>query len=115
MVRHSEERIHERKKMFGGEGEAEFHRILNGPEEMYGKGRVFSHTILEKGAEIGWHVHHGDSETYLILKGQGLYNGNGILRNVGPGDVTIVGDGEGHALQCISDEPLEAIALILYT
>ena len=115
MIRRNDERIHERKKMFGGEGEAIFHRILNGPEEMYGKGRVFSHLVLERGCEIGWHVHNGDGETYCILKGLGLYNDNGILREVGPGDVTVVGDGEGHALKCISDEPLEAIALILYT
>ena len=53
MVRHFDERIHERKQMFGGQGEAQFHRILNGPDEMYGKGRVFSHVVLEKGAEIG--------------------------------------------------------------
>ena len=114
MVRHFDERIHERKQMFGGQGEAQFHRILNGPDERYGKGRVFSHVVLEKGAEIGWHVHHGDGETYLILKGLGLYNDNGIQRQVVPGDVTFVDDGEGHSLQCISDEPLEAIALILY-
>ena len=91
MVRRNEERIHERKNMFGGAGEAIFHRILNGPEEMYGKGRVFSHVVLEPGCEIGWHVHHGDGETYCILKGLGLYNDNGILRQVGPGDVTVVG------------------------
>ena len=46
MVRHFDERIHERKQMFSGQGEAQFHRILNGPEEMYGKGRVFSHVVL---------------------------------------------------------------------
>ena len=33
MVRHYDERIHEKKQMFGGEGEAVFHRILNGPEQ----------------------------------------------------------------------------------
>ena len=114
MIRHFEERVHEKKQMFGGAGEAVFHRILNGPEEMYGKGRVFSHLVLEKGAEIGWHVHHGDGETYCILKGRGEYNDNGTLLEVGPGDVTFVDDGEGHALKGISDEPLEAIALILY-
>ncbi len=47
MVRHFDERIHEKKQMFGGEGQAQFHRILNGPDEMYGKGRVFSHVVLE--------------------------------------------------------------------
>ena len=114
MVRHFDERIHERKQMFGGEGEAIFHRVLNGPDEMFGKGRVFSHVVLEKGTEIGWHIHHGDGETYLVLKGEGLYNDNGVQRKVEAGDVTFVDDGQGHAMQAISDEPREMIALILY-
>ena len=114
MVRRYDERIHEKRKMFGGEGEVLFHRILNGPDEMYGKGRVFSHAVLEKGAEVAWHVHHGDGETYLILKGEGLYNDNGVQRRGEAGDVTFTDDGEGHALRGISDEPLEAIALVLY-
>ena len=87
MIRRYDERLHEQKKMFGGEGEALFHRILNGPDEMYGKGR---------------------------LKGRGEYNDNGTIVEVAAGDVTFTDDGEGHALKCVSDEPLEAIALILY-
>ena len=114
MIRRYDERLHEQKKMFGGEGEALFHRILNGPDEMYGKGRVFSHLVLEKGCEIGWHVHHGDGETYYILRGRGLYNDNGTEVEVGPGDVTFVDDEEGHALRNVGEGDLEAVALILY-
>ena len=114
MIRRNSDCITERKKMFGGEGEAFFHRILNGPEEMYQKGRVFSHVTLEKGCEIGWHIHHGDGETYYILRGKGEYNDNGKVVEVLPGDVTFVDDGEGHSLKNIGEEPLEAIALILY-
>ena len=62
MIRRFDERIHEKKNMFGGEGEVLFHRILNGPDEMLGKGRVFTHTVLEKGTGIGSHVHDGDRE-----------------------------------------------------
>ena len=114
MVRRSEEKQLLVAKMFGGEGEGKMYCILNGPEEMYNKGRVFRHLILEPGCEVGWHIHHGDGETYYILKGRGLYNDNGRELEVVPGDVTFVDDGEGHALRCISEEPLEAIALILY-
>ena len=103
-----------RKKLFDGAGEAEMHVILKAPEEMYGKGRVFNRVVLAPGAEIGWHIHHGDGETYLVLKGEGLYNDNGVQRKVEAGDVTFVDDGQGHAMQAISDEPLEMIALILY-
>ena len=114
MIRRSNEKAVESKKLFGGAGEAEMHRILNGAPEMYGKGRVFNHLVLRPGCEIGWHIHHGDGETYYILKGRGLYNDNGTEVEVGPGDVTFCDAEEGHALKNIGDEDLEAIALILY-
>ena len=114
MIRRSDEKTVTQTKMFGGGGEALMYSILNGNDEMYGKGRVFRHLILKPGCGIGWHIHHGDGETYYILKGQGEYNDNGSVTTVGPGDVTFVDDGEGHSLSCLGDEPLEAIALILY-
>lgn len=114
MIRRSEEKITESKKLFNGAGEAVMQKILNGADEMYGKGRVFNHLLLRPGCEVGWHVHHGDGETYYILKGHGSYNDNGTVVKVGPGDVTFVDDGEGHALINDEDEDMEAIALILY-
>ena len=114
MIRRSEEKTVEVKKMFDGEGQAVLNHILNGADEMYGKGRVFSLLHLEPGCEVGWHIHHGDGETYFILRGRGLYSDNGQPVEVFPGDVTFVDDGEGHSLRCVSEEPLEAIALILY-
>ena len=100
---------------FGGAGMVENHKILTGPEEMCGKGRVFNHAVLQPGCEIGFHIHRGDCETYYFLKGRGAYDNNGTPVEVGPGDVTCVGDGEGHSLRCLGDEPLEFIALVLYT
>ena len=114
MIRRSEEKTVTVQNLFGGAGEAEMHKILNGADEMYGKGRVFNHVLLRPGCEVGWHVHHGDGETYYILKGRGLYNDNGTTAEVGPGDVTFVDDGEGHALLNYGEEDLEAIALILF-
>ena len=100
--------------MFDGAGQARMRLILESNAEMYDKGRVFNHLYLEPGCEVGWHIHHGDGETYYILKGRGEYNDNGTVVTVGPGDVTFVDDGEGHSLKCIGDETLEAIALILF-
>ena len=114
MIRRNEERTLDVKQMFGGQGQAKMYRILEGADEMYGKGRVFNHLFLEPGCEIGWHVHHGDGETYYILKGQGEYSDNGTVTTLGPGDVAFVDDGEGHSLKNVGQEPLEAIALILY-
>ncbi len=115
MIRRSNEKAVEFKKLFGGEGEAEMHKILVGAEEMLGKGRLFNHMFLKPGAEVGWHVHKGDCETYYILKGKGEYSDNGTMIEVFPGDMTFVGDGEGHSIKAVGDETLEFIALILYT
>ena len=114
MIRRKDKATVVRKQMFGGAGEAVMRQLLNGDGEMYGKGRVFNHLFLAPGAEIGWHVHHGDGETYYILRGRGEYSDNGRLTTVEPGDVTFTDDGEGHSLKAVGDEPLEAIALILY-
>ena len=114
VIRRRDEVAVEMKKMFGGAGEVEHHRLLLGAEEMYGKGRLFNHVVIRPGCELGWHVHHGDGETYYILRGRGEYSDNGTLIEVGPGDVMYVGDGEGHSMKAVGDEPLEMIALILY-
>jgi mannose-6-phosphate isomerase-like protein (cupin superfamily) len=114
-VRRKEDAPVQRRKLFDGAGEAEMHVILTGADEMYGKGRLFNHLYLEPGAEVGWHIHHGDSETYYILRGHGEYSDNGTLVEIKAGDTTLVGDGEGHSLKNTGDETLEAIAMILYT
>lgn len=115
MVRKSADKLSNSKKMFGGAGEIKMQLILEGPEEMQGKGRVFDHVVIEPGCEIGWHVHESESETYYILKGQGQYNDNGQVVTVGPGDVTVVGVGQGHSMINNGTENLEMIALILFS
>lgn len=114
MVRRNDERRVDVKKMFDGDGQVELHHILQSNEEMYNKGRVFSHVVLNPGCEVGWHVHHGDGETYYVLKGEGDYNDNGTMVHVVPGDVTFVDDNEGHSIKNNGTEPLELIALILF-
>lgn len=57
---------------------------------------VFSRTQpFIRAVPIGYHVHDGESETYYILSGRGIFNDNGTVVEVGPGDVTFTGDGEG--------------------
>lgn len=99
---------------FDGVGEITVRNLLNGDSEMSGKGRVFGHTTVYPGSAIGYHVHHGDSETYYILSGTGRYNDNGTISMVTSGDVTYTVPGEGHGIECVGEEPIEMIALILY-
>ena len=85
-VRRSNEVSVNRKQMFGGAGEVEMHQLLRGADEMYGKGRLFNHVVLEPGTELGWHVHEGDGETYFIIRGEGEYNDNGAVTTVAAGE-----------------------------
>lgn len=115
MIRKNSEKTVERKPApFNGTGEITVRSLLNGPEEMSQKGRVFAHTTVYPGSAIGYHIHKGDSETYYILSGTGKYNDNGTITTVTAGDVAYCAPGEGHGIECISEEPIEMIALILY-
>ncbi|MGL5434193.1 MAG: cupin domain-containing protein [Lachnospiraceae bacterium] len=98
---------------FQGVGEITVRSLLEGPEAMYQKGRVFAHTTVYPGSSIGYHIHNNESETYYILSGSGKYNDNGTITEFEQGDVLFCGDGEGHGIEAL-DEPIEMIALILY-
>lgn len=98
---------------FHGIGEITVRELLESPDEMYNKGRVFAHTTVYPGSSIGFHTHTNESETYYILSGSGKYNDNGTLIDIVPGSVYFCGDGEGHGIEAIN-EPIEMIALILY-
>lgn len=110
----SEKEVVRKPAPFNGVGEITVRSLLNGPDEMSGKGRVFAHTTVYPGSAIGYHVHNGDSETYYILSGTGRYSDNGEICTVTAGDVTYCAPGCGHSIEAIGDEPVEMIALILY-
>lgn len=75
--------------------------------------RTFAHAVLKVGQEVEFHVHNGESESYYILSGKGLYNDNGELTEVTEGTVTYTPSGHGHGIKNIGDENLEFIALIV--
>ena len=103
-----------REHAFGGAGSLT-NRVVATEATMYGKNRLFNPGYLKKGDEVGWHVHNGDGEIYYILAGEGDFNDNGTVVKVRAGDVCWTPDGEGHSLVCTSDEPLEMIALVVYS
>lgn len=114
MITRYEDRQIERKDNFkGGEGYL-VNRIILPADGMYGKGRIFNTVTLEKNCEIGWHVHDGDGETYLVISGEGEYNDNGTVTTVRAGDVCFTDSGEGHSMKNLRDEPLVLVALVLY-
>lgn len=115
MVRTKEEVAVEHKCIRSGNGETEMHKLLNGEAELYGKGRMFNHMVIAPGNSIGEHMHSGDNEVFYFLKGTGTYNDNGTVKTVKAGDVAVCSDGEIHSLVNDGTEPLEMIALILFS
>lgn len=117
MIKHLEELATDyRDNVRGGDGTVIQRNVLNGADEMNGKGRTYAHMILKPGCSIGFHVHTGDSECYYVLKGEGEYNENNERTVVlHAGDTTITPDGCGHAIKNIGTEDFEFMALILYS
>lgn len=77
------------------------------------KVRLFSVAELEPGQEIAFHTHQGETETYLLLSGTGLYNDNGTKVAIQAGAVTFCPSGEGHGLKNAGNEPLRFVCLIV--
>ena len=115
MIRKSDAQTVEFKCIRNGIGDTEMRKLLNGADEMYGKGRMFNLMKVEPGNSIGNHTHSGDNEIFYFLSGTGEYNDNGTAVTVCPGDVTVCSDGEAHGLINNGTEPLVFIALILFS
>ena len=80
-------RIRREEHMAGGNGHVIIKEILDA-EQLNGKCGLYAQVTLEPGCSLGYHEHHGESETYYILQGQGEYNDNGTYRPVKAGDIT---------------------------
>jgi mannose-6-phosphate isomerase-like protein (cupin superfamily) len=81
----------------GGKGTMKLEKLLT-PAEMKDKCSLFARVTLPPGTVLGYHEHHGNSESYFILSGEGEYDDNGVKRTVKAGDVTWTADGSGHGL-----------------
>lgn len=97
----------------GGVGRVVIKHILD-EKELNGKCKMFAEVTIAPGHSLGYHVHHGESETYYIVKGQGEYNDNGTLRQVAAGDRTFTPDGFGHGIANNGDTDLVFMALIIF-
>lgn len=98
--------------MCGGEGVVTIDRIL-GEKELNGKCGLYAQVTIAPGSSLGYHEHHGESETYYILSGTAEYDDNGVKRVVKAGDATFTSDGMGHALKPLGDRAVVFMALII--
>ena len=56
------------ENMRGGEGSVKLEHLLT-QDELNNKGRLYAKLTLEPGSSIGYHVHEGEMESYLIIGG----------------------------------------------
>ena len=105
--------VQENENMRGGDGTIVLRHFLN-KDEFYGKGRLFSQITVKPGCSSGYHEHHGESEIFAVISGNGLFNDNGEEMPVAAGDVLVTSSGKGHAIACVGSCPLELVALIIY-
>ena len=98
--------------MCGGKGHVLIKHIL-GEKEMNGKCGLYAEVTLEPGCSLGYHEHHGETETYYILSGEGIYEDNGTKIPAKPGDVFFCKDGDGHGIRNDGEEDVVFAALIL--
>ena len=115
MIRKCREQLRKELPQFQGGTGVIRAQVLIKPEELMEKGRVFNRMELQPGCSIGSHAHTGDFEIIYILRGCGTAVDDGTETVLEPGDVLYTGDGHTHALRCDGPEPLEILAVVLYS
>ena len=85
-------------------------KLLEG-DRLSGKVTLFAKVTILPGDELSYHEHHGETETYYVLSGKGIYEDNGTEIPAEAGDVFFCEDGSGHGMKAIED--VTFVALIL--
>jgi mannose-6-phosphate isomerase-like protein (cupin superfamily) len=87
------------------EDKAGIQHVLAGMAETGGVLRQMARTVLLPGFDMPLHTHDKDQEVYVILSGWAMYNDNGEVTKVGPGDVMYVRAGQSHGIANPFKEP----------
>jgi mannose-6-phosphate isomerase-like protein (cupin superfamily) len=82
-------------------------------DELKGRTRLCARLILDPGSSIGFHEHVDEEEVYIITRGTGLLHEAEGEVEVFAGDTILTGDGAGHSIAAVGDQPLEIIAVIV--
>lgn len=98
--------------LYGGNGNVMIERLLD-TEKLNGKCRMFSKVTIEPKGCIGYHVHTGETETYHIISGKGMYNDNGTEIPIHEGDTVFCKDGNGHGIINTEENELVFMALVI--
>jgi mannose-6-phosphate isomerase-like protein (cupin superfamily) len=98
--------------MRGGEGSVKIEHYWHPGTEMKAANRLFAKLTLQPGSSIGFHQHGEEEEVFVILRGVAETDDNGVKTVLNMGDTILTGNGAGHSIKCVSQEPLEVLAVI---
>ena len=76
MTKASERETVKAEHVNGGAGFIMKEALITG-EELGEHCKMFSRVTIKPGCELGHHEHHGETETYYVLSGSGMYDDNG--------------------------------------
>lgn len=75
--------------------------------------RLLAKVTIPPGAGIGEHDHVNETEYYIILKGNGEVNDDGVIKSVKEGDLVVTGGGAKHSIKNAGNDDLILIAAIV--
>lgn len=81
--------------------------------QLNGKCGLYAQAHLSPGATLNLHKHEGNTETYFILSGEGVYNDDGRVVPARVDDVFFCADGHSHAITNVGADDLVFMALII--
>ena len=113
MIRRSGEyRTEQREEMRGGKGTVTIEHFWEPKTEMRSHTRMCAKLTIPPGGSIGFHPHDAEEEIFVVIRGTAEADDNGEVGQLGVGDTLLTGNGDGHAIRCTSEEPLELLAVI---
>ncbi|MDP4093746.1 MAG: cupin domain-containing protein [Bacillota bacterium] len=99
-------------QMRGGKGSVEIMHIFK-QQELTGKARLCAKISINPGCSIGLHEHVNEEEIFYVIKGKGIVNDNGEVKEVAKGDSILTGGGAVHSIENTGSDVLELVAVIL--
>jgi mannose-6-phosphate isomerase-like protein (cupin superfamily) len=111
IIHPAEMRKEVKEKMRGGEGSVHLQHLVEANRMT--NARLLARLTIAPGSGIGEHEHLTETEYYIIEKGRGTVNDNGVDKEIGPGDVIVTGGGEAHSIRNTGTEDLEFLAVIV--
>jgi mannose-6-phosphate isomerase-like protein (cupin superfamily) len=111
LIKRKDMKVECKEKLREGEGKVTFTHLV--PAEVKRHVKLFAELSLEPGVSIGYHDHPADTEYFVILRGRGVLNDNGVEKPVMKGDVVITGNGSFHSIKNTGEGVLEMLAVII--